>query len=598
GSSTHTVDTEATAGTVTVNNITEDDVINAAESAQTIAVTGTATGGDIAEGDTVTLVINDTEYTTTVGADGTWTVDVAGSDLAADTEFEAVVASSDAAGNTVNTTGSSEHTVDLVAEAGTVTVDNITEDDVINAAESAQTIAVTGTATGGDIAEGDTVTLVINNTTYTTTVGADGTWTVDVEGSDLAADTDFDAVVSSEDAAGNTVNTSGSSTHTVDTEATAGTVTVNNITEDDVINAAESAQTIAVTGTATGGDIAEGDTVTLIINDTEYTTTVGADGTWTVDVAGSDLAADTEFEAVVASSDAAGNTVNTTGSSEHTVDLVAEAGTVTVNNITEDDVINATESAQTIAVTGTATGGDIAEGDTVTLEINGQTYTTQVAEDGTWTVDVAGSDLAADTEFDAVVSSEDAAGNTVNTTGSSEHTVDLVAEAGTVTVNNITEDDVINAAESAQTIAVTGTATGGDIAEGDTVTLEINGQTYTTQVAEDGTWTVDVEGSDLAADTEFEAVVASSDEAGNNVQTTGSSEHTVDLVAEAGTVTVNNITEDDVINATESAQTIAVTGTATGGDIAEGDTVTLVINNTTYTTTVGADGTWTVDVEG
>ncbi|RBO83729.1 retention module-containing protein, partial [Marinomonas aquiplantarum] len=596
--STHTVDLAAEAGTVTVNNITEDDVINAAESAQTIAVTGTATGGDIASGDTVTLVINDTEYTTTVGADGTWTVDVEGSDLAADTEFDAVVSSEDAAGNTVNTTGSSEHTVDLVAEAGTVTVNNITEDDVINATESAQTIAVTGTATGGDIAEGDTVTLEINGQTYTTQVAEDGTWTVDVAGSDLAADTDFDAVVSSEDAAGNTVDTTGSSEHTVDLVAEAGTVTVNNITEDDVINASESAQTIAVTGTATGGDIAEGDTVTLVINNTTYTTTVGADGTWTVDVAGSDLAADTEFDAVVTSSDEAGNNVQTTGSSEHTVDLVAEAGTVTVNNITEDDVINATESAQTIAVTGTATGGDIAEGDTVTLVINNTTYTTTVGADGTWTVDVEGSDLAADTEFDAVVTSSDEAGNNVQTTGSSEHTVDLVAEAGTVTVNNITEDDVINATESAQTIAVTGTATGGDIAEGDTVTLVINNTTYTTTVGADGTWTVDVEGSDLAADTEFDAVVSSEDAAGNTVNTTGSSTHTVDTEATAGTVTVNNITEDDVINATESAQTIAVTGTATGGDIAEGDTVTLVINNTTYTTTVGADGTWTVDVEG
>ncbi|WP_113875933.1 Ig-like domain-containing protein, partial [Marinomonas aquiplantarum] len=515
-------DLVAEAGTVTVNNITEDDVINAAESAQTIAVTGTATGGDIAEGDTVTLVINNTTYTTTVGADGTWTVDVEGSDLAADTEFDAVVSSEDAAGNTVNTTGSSEHTVDLVAEAGTVTVNNITEDDVINAAESAQTIAVTGTATGGDIAEGDTVTLEINGQTYTTQVAEDGTWTVDVAGSDLAADTEFDAVVTSSDEAGNNVQTTGSSEHTVDLVAEAGTVTVNNITEDDVINATESAQTIAVTGTATGGDIAEGDTVTLVINNTTYTTTVGADGTWTVDVEGSDLAADTEFDAVVTSSDEAGNNVQTTGSSEHTVDLVAEAGTVTVNNITEDDVINAAESAQTIAVTGTATGGDIAEGDTVTLIINDTEYTTTVGADGTWTVDVEGSDLAADTEFDAVVSSEDAAGNTVNTTGSSTHTVDTEATAGTVTVDNITEDDVINATESAQTIAVTGTATGGDIAEGDTVTLVINDTEYTTTVGADGTWTVDVAGSDLAADTEFEAVVASSDAAGNTVNTTGS----------------------------------------------------------------------------
>ncbi|MCW4630050.1 retention module-containing protein [Marinomonas rhodophyticola] len=596
--STHTVDLAATAGTVTVNAITSDDVINASEAAGTVSVTGTATGGDIAEGDTVTLVINGKTYTTAVDENGEWSVDVAGSDLAADTAFDAVVTSSDAAGNTVDTTGSSTHTVDLAATAGTVTVNAITSDDVINASEAAGTVSVTGTATGGDIAEGDTVTLVINGKTYTTAVDENGEWSVDVAGSDLAADTAFDAVVTSSDAAGNTVDTTGSSTHTVDLAATAGTVTVNAITSDDVINASEAAGTVSVTGTATGGDIAEGDTVTLVINGKTYTTAVDENGEWSVDVAGSDLAADTAFDAVVTSSDAAGNTVDTTGSSTHTVDLAATAGTVTVNAITSDDVINASEAAGTVSVTGTATGGDIAEGDTVTLVINGKTYTTAVDENGEWSVDVAGSDLAADTAFDAVVTSSDAAGNTVDTTGSSTHTVDLAATAGTVTVNAITSDDVINASEAAGTVSVTGTATGGDIAEGDTVTLVINGKTYTTAVDENGEWSVDVAGSDLAADTAFDAVVTSSDAAGNTVDTTGSSTHTVDLAATAGTVTVNAITSDDVINASEAAGTVSVTGTATGGDIAEGDTVTLVINGKTYTTAVDENGEWSVDVAG
>ncbi|KKO44398.1 hypothetical protein VT06_17275, partial [Arsukibacterium sp. MJ3] len=164
---------------------------------------------------------------------------------------------------------------------------------------AAGTITVTGTATGGDIAPGDVVTMIINGVTYTTTVQADGSWSVDVAGSDLAADTEFDAVVTSSDAAGNTVDSIGTSTHTVDTGATAGTVSVNNITADDVVNAAEAAGTITVTGTATGGDIAPGDVVTMIINGVTYTTTVQADGSWSVDVAGSDLAADTEFDVVV-----------------------------------------------------------------------------------------------------------------------------------------------------------------------------------------------------------------------------------------------------------------------------------------------------------
>ncbi|WP_342029509.1 Ig-like domain-containing protein, partial [Vibrio sp. S9_S30] len=68
------------------------------------------------------------------------------------------MASTDEAGNTVDSTATSTHTVDKTADAGVVTVASITADDVINQAESGETIAVSGTATGGDIAEGDKVT--------------------------------------------------------------------------------------------------------------------------------------------------------------------------------------------------------------------------------------------------------------------------------------------------------------------------------------------------------------------------------------------------------------------------------------------------------
>ncbi|MGF1899435.1 Ig-like domain-containing protein, partial [Aliivibrio sifiae] len=592
------LDTSADAGTVTVTTITEDNVVNAAESGQVIAVTGTAIGGDISDNDVVTMTINGQAYQTTVDENGNWSVDVAGADLANDTEFEVSVASTDAAGNTIESTVTSTHTVDTSADAGTVTVADITADDVINAAESGQVIAVTGTAIGGDISENDVVTMTINGQAYQTTVDENGNWTVDVAGSDLANDTEFEVSVASTDAAGNEVTSTATSTHTVDLVADAGTVTVADITEDDVINAAESGQVIAVTGTAIGGDISENDVVTMTINGQAYQTTVDENGNWSVDVAGADLANDTEFEVSVASTDAAGNTIESTATSTHTVDLVADAGTVTVADITEDDVINAAESGQVIAVTGTAIGGDISENDVVTMTINGQAYQTTVDGNGNWSVDVAGSDLANDIEFEVSVASTDAAGNAVTSTAASTHTVDLVAEAGTVTVADITADDVINAAESGQVIAVTGTAIGGDISENDVVTMSINGQAYQTTVDENGNWTVNVAGSDLANDTEFEVSVASTDAAGNTIESTVTSTHTVDTSADAGTVTVADITEDDVINAAESGQTIAVIGTAIGGDISENDVVTMTINGQAYQTTVDENGNWTVNVAG
>ncbi|MCD6173724.1 MAG: Ig-like domain-containing protein, partial [Sulfurimonas sp.] len=113
----------------------------------------------------------------------------------------------------------------------------------------------------------------------------------------------------STDSLGNEVTSSATSTHTVDTSADAGVVTPADVTADDIINAAESGETITLSGTATGGDISTGDTVSMTINGNDYTTTVQADGTYSVDVAGADLAADTSFNVNVVSTDSLGNEV-------------------------------------------------------------------------------------------------------------------------------------------------------------------------------------------------------------------------------------------------------------------------------------------------
>ncbi|WP_041412520.1 Ig-like domain-containing protein [Shewanella sp. ANA-3] len=592
--STHTVDTSASA-TITVDNITSDDILNAQEAAGDVTVTGTV-GGDAAIGDTVTMVINGTTYTTQVialvGGGLGFSVNVAGSDLAVDTEFTATVTGSDDAGNPFSASTTSTHTVDTSASA-TITVDNITSDDILNAQEAAGDVTVTGTV-GGDAAIGDTVTMVINGTTYTTQVialvGGGLGFSVSVAGSDLAVDTEFTATVTGSDDAGNPFSASTTSTHTVDTSASA-TITVDNITSDDILNAQEAAGDVTVTGTV-GGDAAIGDTVTMVINGTTYTTQVialvGGGLGFSVSVAGSDLAVDTEFTATVTGSDDAGNPFSASTTSTHTVDTSASA-TITVDNITSDDILNAQEAAGDVTVTGTV-GGDAAIGDTVTMVINGTTYTTQVIAlvgGGLgFSVNVAGSDLAVDTEFTATVTGSDDAGNPFSASTTSTHTVDTSASA-TITVDNITSDDILNAQEAAGDVTVTGTV-GGDAAIGDTVTMVINGTTYTTQVIAlvgGGLgFSVNVAGSDLAVDTEFTATVTGSDDAGNPFSASTTSTHTVDTSASA-TITVDNITSDDILNAQEAAGDVTVTGTV-GGDAAIGDTVTMVINGTTYTTQV------------
>ena len=66
----------------------------------------------------------------------------------------------DAAGNTTTATDDQAYTVDTVAPIASITLDAITVDNIVNAAEAGGTVAVTGTV-GGDVQDGDIITLTV-----------------------------------------------------------------------------------------------------------------------------------------------------------------------------------------------------------------------------------------------------------------------------------------------------------------------------------------------------------------------------------------------------------------------------------------------------
>ncbi|HDN9008332.1 TPA: Ig-like domain-containing protein, partial [Aeromonas veronii] len=164
-------------------DITADDVINAAEAGQQIPVSGTVSG-EFKAGDTVTLTVNNTEYTGKVAADGRFTILVAGSDLAADGDksIDASVTSTDAAGNSATATDSEGYGVDTTAaSAPTVTImDDSNNDQLLTKAEIGNDqIQVRAGINHADLVAGGKVTLTINNggvnSTVQLTLKADGT---------------------------------------------------------------------------------------------------------------------------------------------------------------------------------------------------------------------------------------------------------------------------------------------------------------------------------------------------------------------------------------------------------------------------------------
>jgi hypothetical protein len=167
--------------------------------------------------------------------------------LAADNAVDASVATTDAAGNPGSATTTQAYTVDTTAPVPTISIDAITGDNIINAAEAGATIAITGTV-GGEFNTGDTVTITVNGNDYFGTVDALGVFSIDVPGADLAADNAVDASVATTDAAGNPGSATTTQAYTVDTTAPVPTISIDAITGDNIINAAEAGATIAITG--------------------------------------------------------------------------------------------------------------------------------------------------------------------------------------------------------------------------------------------------------------------------------------------------------------------------------------------------------------
>ncbi|WJV57188.1 Ig-like domain-containing protein [Pectobacteriaceae bacterium C111] len=610
------VDTTAPEASITIDAVTADNTINAAEAGQNQTVSGTV-GNDVQVGDTVTVTIGSQTYQTQVtsASDGSrvWSISVPGSVLAGQSAIQATVTTADAAGNPASATADHSYQVDTTAPEASITIDAVTADNTINAAEAGQNQTVSGTV-GNDVQVGDTVTVTIGSATYQTQVtsASDGSrvWSISVPGSVLATNAAIQATVTTADAAGNPATASADHAYQVDTSAPEASITIDTLTADNVLNQAEAGQNQTVSGTV-GNDVQVGDTVTVTIGSQSYQAQVTSAGdgsrVWSVSVPGSVLAGQSAIQATVTTADTAGNSTTATADHSYQVDTRAPEASITIDAVTADNMINAVEAGQNQTVSGTV-GNDVQVGDTVTVTIGSQSYQTQVttAGDGSrvWSVSVPGSVLATNAAIQATVTTADAAGNSTSASADHAYQVDTRAPEASITIDAVTADNTINAAEAGQNQTVSGTV-GNDVQVGDTVTVTIGSQTYQTEVtsASDGSrvWSVSVPGSVLATNAAIQATVTTADTAGNSTTATADHSYQVDTSAPEASITIDAVTADNTINAAEAGQNQTVSGTV-GNDVQVGDTVTVTIGSQTYQTQVtsASDGSrvWSVSVPG
>ncbi len=293
--------------------------------------------------------------------------------------------------------------------------------------------------TTANVEENQTVTITFGGKSYTATVDAEGKWTATVPSADLTGLKDGDASV--QVSVTNVNGNSASAGREYSVDATAPSVTINTIATDDILNASEAQSNLAISGTSTAE---AGQTVIVSLNGKDYTTTVSANGSWTLNVPAADLAGLTDGSVTVTASvsDKAGNPASV----DHALTVDVTVPAVTIHTVAGDDVINVAEHNQAQIISGSATGA--AAGDKVTVTIGGQTYTTVLDAAGNWSVGVPANVISglSDGTVTVSVSVTDAAGNT----GSGTHNVTVDTGLPSVSFNAISDDNVLNAVEKGQ----------------------------------------------------------------------------------------------------------------------------------------------------
>ncbi|HAM3214320.1 TPA: Ig-like domain-containing protein, partial [Escherichia coli] len=447
-----------------------DNIINASEQAAGFTLSGTSS--HLAQGTELTVTLNGKTYTTSVGANGAWSVQVPTADAQALGEGNqaVLVSGKDTTGNTV--TGAQLLTVDT--QPPTLAINTIAQDNIISAAEHNASLVLSGTS---NAEAGQTVTLTVNGKGHTATVGSDGTWQVTLPATEVQAlaEGNYAVNASVSDRAGNT--TSHSANFTVDTSAPV--VSVNTVAGDDILNNAEQAVAQIISGQVSGAS--PGDTVTVKLGTHVLTGIVLADGSWNVALDPAvtrtlDRGANTIFVTVT---DAAGNT----GAASRAITLVGVSPLITINTVSGDDIISGAEKGAPLTLTGSTQQAET--GQTVTVTLAGQSFTTTVQADGSWslTVPAAAMGNLPDGAVAITASVTDLSGNTGNTS----RTITVDSQAPALSIDPLTADNIINAAESGQDLQITGTT---DAQPGQTVTVTLNGQTYQGVVQSDGTWSV------------------------------------------------------------------------------------------------------------
>ncbi|WP_424944564.1 Ig-like domain-containing protein [Aliiroseovarius crassostreae] len=368
-----------------------------------------------------------------------------------------------------------------------------------------QSITITGTGTPGASVE-----VTIGDKVQTTTVGDDGTWKVTFDGDNFPGDGNYEVSVSVTDEDG-TVHTPDAPSVTIDTTPPEIDVTGGAKSNGVTVNASDHADGVDISGTGEPGASIE-----VEINGHTHSTTVAGNGSWSVTFASGEIATgDYETAIKITSSDSFGNssTITETLDVDTVVNLSLNANAKLADNmatsVVDDHVLTHQELSGPDG--GLTLTGVSEPGSTVSVKLGNVTRSAVVDGDGNWSVDFSAAQIPSGRyETTMTITSTDVHGNTT----SMDQAILVDTFVGDLAlVTPVAGDDVINAADMAGNVLISG-----QVEAGSTVTVVVAGvsKTITTDPAGDGSWSVTYNAADLPSGTSNQTVqVSATDMYGN-----------------------------------------------------------------------------------
>ena len=507
--------------------------------------------------------------TVTINPDGSYNVDDVDLSGLGDGNVTVTATSTDTDGNSTTVTNETDITIDTsygndTNDDGSITppsVEIVDEDGVLNANETEATVIT------GNIGEGGTSldSLIITSTgggevvvdVSTVTINPDGSYTVEVDVSDLG-DGNVTVTATSTDEDGNSTTVTNATDITIDTsygndgddtgsDVTPASVALVDENNDGVINSGELGTSDIIGNIGEGGATLDSLIITSsgggeVVVDVS-TVTINPDGSYNVDDVDLSGLGDGNVTVTATSTDTDGNSTTVTNETDITIDTsygndTNDDGSITppsVEIVDEDGVLNANETEATVITGNIGEGGTSLDSLIITSTGGGEVVvdvsTVTINPDGSYTVEVDVSDLG-DGNVTVTATSTDEDGNSTTVTNATDITIDASVDDNNGTGTGIDgadavvsldeiSDHYINAIEVGEGISITGTTT---LLAGGIVRVVFNGETYTAEAIGDdtsgieNTFTVRVPADKLAvlADAEYSVIATVvADQAGN-----------------------------------------------------------------------------------